>query len=62
MRQRVIIEPARKVTLKEIRLLASCDGEFEEEDYAILDNIPWKYVEGWRNRYPDIPILSHVTH
>jgi hypothetical protein len=34
----------------------------EDEDFDVLDNIPWRFAPGWRKRYRDIPRLGNVTH
>jgi len=42
------------------------DWEYDESDpecgFALIDRIKWKYGSGWRNKYPDLPVLSNVTN
>ena len=33
-----------------------------EKEYQILDSIRFKFADGWRKVYPDIPMLSYVTN
>jgi hypothetical protein len=35
---------------------------WDEPEYAIFDSIPWIFAPGWRKRYKDVPILTHVTN
>jgi hypothetical protein len=42
------------------------DWEYDESDpecaFALVDRIKWKYGPGWRNKYPDLPVLANVTN
>ena len=29
---------------------------------GIFESIKWRYARGWRKRYPEVPLLSNVTH
>lgn len=39
-----------------------CGNDGEGGEYGILDSIHFRFAPGWRKRYPDIPILEHITH
>jgi hypothetical protein len=29
---------------------------------GVFESIKWRYAKGWRNKYPEIPLLGNVTH
>lgn len=38
------------------------DEDWDEEEYSAFDQIGWRFGEGWRKLYPQIPILAEVTN
>lgn len=39
-----------------------CGEDGEGGEYGILNSVQFRFANGWRKRYPNIPILANVTH
>lgn len=37
-----------------------CGDDGNGGEYGIFDSILWQFAPGWRNKYPEIPILSYI--
>lgn len=41
---------------------AITDYDHPDSEYRILDDIRWIFAPGWRKRYKEVPILSHISN
>jgi hypothetical protein len=39
-----------------------CGDDGRGGEYSILDSIQWVFGDGWRRKYPDIPILEEFSN
>jgi hypothetical protein len=58
-----VIVPVSLTPEQSMMLSGMRERDLDDPDqYEIFDSIEWKFAPGWRNVYPDIPMLGCVTN